>query len=73
MNTIAQYISRKGVAKHMTRDAAAVVWKDLKRDGWEKDGVMLTRHDEEGTQRFFTFEAKGGHVVVSYVELEVVS
>ena len=72
-NKIAQHIARKGVTKHMTRDAAVVVWRDLKREGWEKDGIMLTKHDEEGTQRFFTFEAKGGHVVVSYVELEVAS
>jgi hypothetical protein len=71
MNNVAQYIARKGIAKHMTRDAAIAIWKDLKRDGWEKDGIMLTKHSEEGTQRFFTFEAKGQSVSVSYMELEV--
>ena len=73
MNTIAQHIARKGVAKHMTREAAVVIWTDLKREGWESDGIMLTRHDEEGPQRFFTFQTKNGHVVVSYMELEVAS
>lgn len=71
MNNVAQYIARKGIAKHMTRDAAVAIWKDLKRDGWEKDGIMLTKHAEEGTQRFFTFEAKGQSVSVSYMALEV--
>jgi len=71
MNNVAQYIARKGIAKHMTRDAAVSIWKDLKREGWEKDGIMLTKHDEEGPQRFFTFETKGNHVSVSYMALEV--
>ena len=70
-NNIANYIASKGIAKHMTRDAAVSIWKDLKRDGWEKDGIMLTKHDEEGPQRFFTFETKGNHVSVSYMTLEV--
>ena len=70
-NNIANYIAFKGIAKHMTRDAAVAIWKDLKRDGWEKDGIMLTKHNEEGTQRFFTFETKGNHVSVSYITLEV--
>jgi len=70
-NNTANYIASKGIAKHMTRDAAVSIWKDLKRDGWEKDDIMLTKHDEEGTQRFFTFETKGNHVSVSYMQLEV--
>jgi len=70
-NNMANYIARKGIAKHMTRDAAVSIGKDVKRDGWEKDGSMLTKHNEEGTQRFFTFETKGNHVSVSYITLEV--
>jgi len=70
-NAVARHIATKGVTKHMTRKAAVSIWKDLKREGWEKDGIMLTKHDEEGPQRFFTFETKGNHVSVSYMALEV--
>ena len=75
-NNIANHIASKGVAKHMTRDAAVSIWKDLKRDGWEVDlntrqAPMLAKHDEEGTQRFFTFETKGNRISVSYMQLEV--
>ena len=71
MNNVAQYIARKGITKHMTRKAANVIWKDLKHEGWERDGIMLTKHDEEGTQRFFTFVAKNDEFWVSYMALEV--
>lgn len=70
-NAVARHIATKGVTKHMTRKAANVIWKDLKREGWERDGIMLVRHDEEGTQRFFTFVSKNDEFWVSYMELEV--
>lgn len=70
-NNIANHIANKRVAKHMSRKAATHIWNDLKRGGWERDGIMLTKHDEEGPQRFFTFVAKGDEFWVSYMELEV--
>jgi len=76
-NTIAKHIATKSITKHMGRDAAAAVWKELKLEGWEPDlnikaCPMLAKHDEDGTQRFFSFKTKGTKIAVSYMELEVV-
>lgn len=72
-NNVANYIASKGITKHMSREAACAIWTDLKRDGWTRDGIMLTKHDE-GTQRFFTFEKVGvSKVKVSFMRLEVVA
>ena len=71
-NNVANYIATKGIAKHMDRKAACIIWAELKKDGWEKDGIMLTKHDEDGTQRFFTFEKVGSNKIkVSFMQLEV--
>lgn len=55
----------------MSREQATRIWNNLKCEGWERDGIMLTKHEEEGLQRFFTFVAKGDEFWVSYMELEV--
>jgi hypothetical protein len=71
-NAVAHYIATRGVTKHMSRTEAAHVWGDLKLEGWTKDGIMLVKNDEEGTQRFLTFTKVNEHKVsVSYMELEV--
>jgi hypothetical protein len=73
-NNVANYIAAKGITKHMSREAACAVWNDLKSQGWERDGIMLTKHDENGVQRFFTFEkVNTSKVKVSFMELEVVA
>jgi len=71
-NNVANYIAGKNVTKHMSREAACAVWNDLKSQGWERDGIMLTKHDENGVERFFTFEKIGSNKVkVSFMQMEV--
>ena len=78
-NHTANYIADKGIVKHMSLHAANAIWRDLKVEGWEPDlgtagAPMLTKHDEQGPQRFFTFVKVGeSKAKVSYMELEVAS
>lgn len=76
-NAVANYIADRKICKHMNASAANAIWRDLKADGWEVDlgtptTPMLTKHDEQGPQRFFTFVKKSeSERKVSYIELEV--
>lgn len=78
-NRTAAYIASKPIIKHMSIHAANAIWRDLKAEGWTADlgtpaAPMLTKHDEQGPQRFFTFVKVGEtKAKVSYMELEVAS
>jgi hypothetical protein len=79
MNKTAAYIASKPIIKLMSRREAVAIWSDLKQEGWQPDlnsrsHPMLTKHDEEGIQRFFTFtRVSDSKTNVSYMELEVAS
>ena len=72
-NHIANYIARKGIVKHMTRDAALAIWADLRADGWIRgEGSSLIKpQDEEGTFHFVKVSETKTNVF--YACLEVAS
>lgn len=78
-NRTAAYIASKPITKHMSLHAANAIWRDLRAEGWTADlgtpaAPMLTKHDEQGPQRFFTFvKVVETKAKVSYMELEVAS
>jgi len=78
-NRTAAYLASKPVTKLMGRREAITIWNDLKAEGWApdlntRDHPMLTKHDEDGIQRFYTFSrVSETKTKVNYMELEVAS
>ena len=73
-NNIANYIATKGITKHMSKEAARAVWRDLIHDGWRAEGFTLVKvvdRPEHEAEYHFVFEFIGGKVVVYHREVEV--
>lgn len=64
-NNIANYIARKGIAKHMSREAARAIWRDLIQDGWKAEGFTLVKVDTEA-HRFVFERLHGDKMAVRY-------
>ena len=70
-NAIGLHIAKKNVTKTMERNQAVKLWNDLRNEGWEPDGLNLTKSDPlEGTE-YFSFEKQGTKIAVRYIKVEV--